>query len=503
MVHYYRRRFCFLNDKEKKNKTEDENLFEKVYKYAVEGEEPEGIDLDDIDIDVFEIPEEELIDDDGIVIEQYDDEPEEKKEDKESDNEDDESELCILCEKRPPNKSYGEDYDLCTQCRNSLIKSPIRFKGILALVGLLVCSFWGLLFLGSQITSLTAITEGYAHLENNKPQSAVASISTVSNMGWKTAANLIDVCYDLGTAGDVNYLATNYFYDKTTVSEDEPLSWADKAGLADINSPFLKDVKAKYDFITKINDYATTYSDLFYQHYEGIYYGSVKVEDVPYDDIIKQYTDMLAKAETDIEKGIINYYMLAISSVCEKDYQIQYNYCLNISELAPECAWMYRENLVDLAIKTGNYDVATKGIANLREVNPENVYTDLYEAILLRYQGKYDEAIAGFEALIATISEHEIYEVYYEALLCEFMMGDYEKAYEYASLCFNDEYYLSYETIYFYAMLSKQFGADSGYTAAADLLATNGEKLSPTVDKYINGEITAEQLFKNGEVVFE
>jgi len=35
------------------------------------------------------------------------------------------------------------------------------------------------------------------------------------------------------------------------------------------------------------------------------------------------------------------------------------------------------------------------------------------------------------------------------------------------------------------------------------LLATNNEKLSPTVDKYIKGEITAEQLFKNGEVVFE
>lgn len=482
----------------KKNKTEDENLFEKVNNDTVEGDEPETEPNDDFDI-VIEVYD----DDDEAEDENNNEDAASDDEEDEAEDKDDEDELCILCEKRPANKSYGKDYDLCTQCRNSLIKSPIRFKGILTLVGLLVCSFWGLLFLGSQLTSLTAITEGYAHLENNKPQSAVSSISTVNNMGWKTAANLIDVCYNLGTVDDVNYLATTYFYNKDAVPQGESLSWSDKAGLADINSPFLKDVKEKYDFVNEINDYATTYSELFYKHYEGLYYGSVKVEDVPYDSIIMQYTDMLAKAETNIEKGIINYYMLAISSVCEKDYQIQYNYCLNISELAPECAWMFRENLVDLAIKTGNYDVATEGIAELRRVNPENVYTDLYEAILLRYQGKYDEAIAGFEAIIENISEHQIYEVYYEALLCEFMAGDYEKAYEYASLCFNDEYYLTYETIYFYAMLSKQLGSDSGYTAAADLLATNEEKLSPTVDKYLNGEITAEQLFKNGEVVFE
>ena len=84
-----------------------------------------------------------------------------------------------------------------------------------------------------------------------------------------------------------------------------------------------------------------------------------------------------------------------------------------------------------------------------------------------------------------------------------YMAGNYEKAYEYASLCFNDEYYLTYETIYFYAMLSEQLGMKGGYQAAVDLLATNKETLSPTVDKYLNGEITAEQLFKNGEVVFE
>ena len=421
----------------------------------------------------------------------------------EDEDEDDNAELCILCEKNPPDKSYGEDYDLCTQCRKKLVKSPIRFKGILALVSVLVCSFWGLLFLGTQADSLNAIIDGYAYLEENKPESALNNFSSVSNIGWKTAAKLVDVCYNLGSMDNVNHLISTYFYDANAVEEGDSLTWTDKAGQSNINAPWNKNVKERYDFMTLVNEHGTTYSKLFYEYYEGIYYGSVRIEDVPYDDIIKQYNDMLGKAETDLEKGIINYYMLAISSVCEKDAQTQYNYCLKISELAPECSWLYRENMIDLAIRTGNYDVATQGIADMRKLDSESVYADLYESILFRYQGKYTEAIAGFEALIETISEHEIYEAYYEILLCHFMAGNYEKAYEYASLCFNDEYYLTYETIYFYAMLSEQLGMEGGYKAAADLLATNKEKLSPTVDKYINGEITAEQLIKNGEVVFE
>lgn len=456
---------------------------------------PENEDLSESVQDEANITEQ----DEGVLITA----PEDNDTDSSEENKE---ELCILCEKNAPDKSYGEDYDLCAECRQNLIRSRFRFKGILALIAVLGCVMWSCTFLANQGTNIQAINEGYKHLKESNLNSALQSFGTVSAMGWKTARNLVDVCIKLGSVDDANYLLTTYFYDEAALDENgqpQVLEWTDKIGKADINAPWNKGVKEKYDFINRINGYANEYSELFYQYYEKLYYGEIKPEDIPYDDLIKQYDEMEAKAETDEETGIINYYKLALSSVCNKDAEIQYSYCVKLAELIPECRWMYEENLVMLSVRMGKYDEATAMIADMRATNPENVFADLYEGLIYRHKGKYDEAMKNFEAIIADIENNGLYEAYYEALVCQFMAGNYEKAYEYAAQLFDGQQYLTYEIIYFYAMLSEQLGIEGGYEAAADLLATNNEKLSPTVDKYIKGEITAEQLFKNGEVVFE
>ena len=475
-MYYYQGRFCFLDDNKIKDIPENEDLSESVQDEANITEQDEGV--------LITAPEDNDIDS-----------SEENKE-----------ELCILCEKNAPDKSYGEDYDLCTECRQNLIRSRFRFKGILALIAVLGCVMWSCTFLANQGTSIEAINEGYKYLKESKLNSALQSFGTVSAMGWKTARNLVDVCTDLGSIDNANYLLTSYFYDENAVDENgQPVTllWIEKIGKSDINSSANKDIKQTYEFINRINGYANKYSGLFYQYYEQLQYGVITPSDIPYDDIIKQYNEMEAKAETNEEKGVITYYKLAISSICNADTKIQYDYCIKLSELLPECKWMYTENLVMLSIKMGKHDDAKALIADLRTTNPENAYADLYEGISFRYQGKYDEAMKIFETIIADVENNQILDIYYEALVCQFMAGNYEKAYEYATLCFENREYLTYDILYFYAMLSEQLGVEGGYDAAADLLATNNEKLSPTVDKYIKGEITAEQLFKNGEVVFE
>ena len=53
-----------------------------------------------------------------------------------------------------------------------------------------------------------------------------------------------------------------------------------------------------------------------------------------------------------------------------------------------------------------------------------------------------------------------------------------------------------------YAALSEKLG-ENGYDDAVAFLKQYDMKISPTAEKCINGEITIEQLFQNGEVVFE
>ncbi len=419
----------------------------------------------------------------------------------------DENELCILCEKNAPDKRFGEDYDLCTECRKSLIRSRFRFKGVLALIAVISCALWGFSFLINQGANIEAISEGYKQLDEAKPTEALRFFSSVNKLGWKTARNLINVCFDLGSIDDVNYLISTYFYNEDEVATDEngkvnELKWKDKVGQANVNAAWNKDVKAKYDFVSLLNTYASSCNEILYPYTSQLSNGSIKVESIPYDNIIKKYDDMEAKATTREEKGVINYYKVAAASICEKDAKIQYNYCLKVAEYIPECTWMYLDNLVVFSIRSGYYEEADKHIQKISEINGESSYTNLYRALNLRYQGKYDEAMKVLEKIMAD-PNNDLYDVYYEALLCQFLSGNYEKAYEYASLCFNDEYYLTVETVNFYALLSKKIGEDSGYEAASNFLAQAEMKLSPSVDKYLNGEITSEQLLKNGEVVFE
>ncbi len=422
----------------------------------------------------------------------------------EYDSDSDEPEMCLLCGEKPADKSFGENYDLCADCRQSLIKSPLRFKGFVALLAMLVLAFWGMTFLAAQIQTLEAIEQGNALVEENKPESALNAFASQTNIGWKTASKVSKLCYEMGSVDDVNYLVNMFFYDKTATEEGKELTWADKVGKSDLNAPWNKELKKTYDFVQEINTYADEHSELFYKYYEQLYYGEITEKEIPYDELIKQYSDKLAAAETDLEKGMINYYMLALSSICGKDAETQLEYCSAVAENAPDCTWLYRDNLITLYIQTGDYTKADEWIAKLRQANPESLYADRYEAISLRYQGKYAEAMEGFKTVLddEAFSE-DFYDVYYDALVCEFMAGNFEEAYEYASACFNDQYYLTPDSVNFYALLSKKLGKDSGYDAVVEFLKNYDMKISPSVDKYLSGEITAEQLIKNGEVVFE
>lgn len=410
-----------------------------------------------------------------------------------------ENELCILCEKNHPDKSFGENYDLCTECRQSLIRSPLRIKGFVAVIAILIAAFVGMILLSTQIKTVAEISTGYDLLAQGKPESALSTIAPLNNIGWKTAGKVADICYSLGSMDDVSYLISNFYYDKTQVEEGEKLTWADKVGKSNINAPWNKNIK-QFASVLKYDD---THSALFYEYYEKIYYGEITADEIPYDKVIAEYEETLSKTTNNVEKGVIYYYMLAISDICSKDTQTKLDYCKKIAECAPEEHWLYIDNFITFSIQTGDYETAEQYIAKMREINSESVYPDRYEAVSLRYQGEYGKAIAATEKLLETVDTHQIYTLYYDALLCHFMSGNYDKAFEYAAMCFEDEMYLTVDSVNFYALLSKQLGKDSSYTDAVEFLESYEMKLSPTVDKYLNGEITAEQLIKNGEVVFE
>lgn len=414
-----------------------------------------------------------------------------------------EEEMCILCGEKPADKSHSQSSDLCSDCREMFIKTPLRFKGFIAVIALFVLSVAGILMLYPQLGTITTVADFYMDIEQGNHAEALSKVSQsdVTAFGWKTAGKIAEFCYDIDLPDDLTYLTEQFYYDNKTAKD--PLTWSDKVGKSNINAPWNKELKAKYDYVTSFNKTADEQSAIFTEYYDKLYNGQITEKDIPYDELIKKYEAKLAEAKTNEEKGLINYYMLALSSICRKDVDTQLKYCEQIVEYIPDCRWIYLDNIVTLSIQAGKYDQAKKYINILSKSNPDNAnYAERYSALLLRYEGKYDEAIKAFEAIIADIANNGIYEAYYDALICELLAGDYEAAYGYAKDCFEQQYYLTVESINLYAILSEKLG-EKGYDDAVAFLKQYDMKISPTAEKCINGEITIEQLFKNGEVVFE
>ncbi len=106
------------------------------------------------------------------------------------------------------------------------------------------------------------------------------------------------------------------------------------------------------------------------------------------------------------------------------------------------------------------------------------------------------------DEIIDDYQNNGFYYAYYEAGVNAFLKGDYKKAAEYIKTCFDGEY-LNFKTANFYALLCKLNQDEDGYQDVLMVLSNNGSALSPTVDQFLNKQITAEELFRDSEDPFE
>ena len=418
-------------------------------------------------------------------------------------NEKEKVDMCILCEKKPAYKTATVDSDLCADCRELFIKTPFGIKGFVALFFVIVLVLSGIMLVAPQFTTAKSTISCYHNINKEDYAAASGQISDMSieNIGWKTANKIGRLLYDLDTPSDLTYLVENFFYNE---ADGTALKWQEKVGLADLNAPWNKDLKAKYDYISSLNSLVDKHIAPFSSYYEKFSYGEITVEDIPYDELMKQYQTSLSQAPTNEEKGIISYCMFTIAEICKKDVNTQLAYCKNIMKYLPECRWYYIEPMITLNIQSGNYNEARKYIDIYSKTNPKYVaYAKRYNGILLRYEGKYDEAMKLFEELIADYDNNGINEVFYDALQCELIAGNFESAFEYAVQCYEYEMYSDYNSANLYYMLGKKLGKNIDYDGVAQVLEYYGMTISPTVDKYLKGEITTEDLFVNGKISLE
>ena len=421
--------------------------------------------------------------------------------DDDSVDEETESELCVMCGEKPADKSFGEDYDLCADCRKRLVKAPISFASILFFILIIGVCFFGFLLSASQLSTLQAVSDAYDQAGSNHLYSAIKSLSSAGNIGWKTAKKAVSLYNDSGYLSGIASMVDAYFYD-ASASSDTKLTWADKVGKGNLNAPWNKKVKKiSSDYNVAMDAYEKYYA-YFSEYDEQLYYGEITVKDVPYDDLIKKYEEAKQTENESSGLAFISYCEWYLANMCEKGLETELQYMKGVQEAAPDFTWLYLTKLTELQINTGDYEAAEANCKRMLEINADDYYGEYYRAMILRRQGKYDEAIEMMDAVIADYENNGFYYAYYEAGINAFLKNDIKKALSYIKVCYEGEY-LNYNTANFYALLNKLDNNEEEYQAALDMISSNQAQLSPTVEKYLKKQITAEEMFNGVGNPFE
>jgi len=410
-------------------------------------------------------------------------------------------EMCILCGENPADKSYGENYDLCTECRKRMVKTPLSFSSILFFIIILGIGLFGWVLSATQLSTLQAVSTGYDYAQKNQLYSAVQSFSSAGSVGWKTARSAVDMYQKSGYLSGISSTVSTYFYDAEADSDTE-LTLADKIGKANLNAPWNKNVKKISTDYNKAMEAYEKYYAYFSEYDEQMYYGEIQVEDVPYDDLIKKLEEAKKTDKSTEGLAFINYCEWYLTSNCEKGLDLELKYMKEVQKARPDYTWLYLSQLTELFINAKDYETAEKYCKQMEETNADDYYAQYYRAMILRVQGKYDEAIKLMDAVIADYDNNGFYLAYYEAGINAFLKGDVKKATSYIQVCYDGEY-LNYNTANFYALLCKVAGDNDGYKAVVEMLQGYEMDISPTVEAYMNKKITALQLFNENNGVFE
>lgn len=406
------------------------------------------------------------------------------------------AEPCALCGEKPADKSFGPDYDLCADCRKKLIRTPVKFSGLITFIVMLALVLvGGYLSVLGQAGTYANVADAMQASQDKKCYSVINSLQQTSGMGWKSASLLVKACDLSGYMSPLQDVIGTYFYDKNASEDVTPLTWEDKVGKSDLNAPWNKEVREIYDSYKEISAAYEKYYKIFSEYDEKLYYSEITASDVPYDDIYAQLEAERTKTEDKAELSMIGYMENYIANMCDRSEEEQIAALEICRDETPEYTWLYLNNLTETYILAGEYDKAEECCKQIEERNAEDKFDEFYRAKIANGKKDYDKAIELLEGIIKDYEDNGFYYAFYEAAVNYALKGDLEKAKEYLTRCVIQQEDVTYNSVNLYALVCKELKDNDGYKAAESLLNQNYYEISPTLDKYFKGKLTLEEIF--------
>lgn len=429
--------------------------------------------------------EEELIKN-GIIIQQYEDEdgiiPEE--------------ELCQCCGEQRRDKSFGENYAYCRNCREAMRRYPLSVPGIVILAAMVFAAVVSLFSFAADFGIYNTVRQGDNYIKENKLYSALDSYETaVSAMEEE---EIVPKKLYLKTAEILYYSMPNGMYSMTAITdkiESALTSFEMQIPLYATYKEMYREVQVLYgtlsEFYTVIND--EKYAEYDFkedEEYEEVMteIGSIIDKQITVTSVDKETSELVASSE-----AIVRFcqYMFAYSN---ERYADSYQYMNYVYELEPSYLWLYAYELGMAELQSGNAEKAEMFAQAMYESNCElsNAYA-LYSS-LYRMTGKTEKAVEwADDGLKVSSDSTELLRLKGMAYIAD---GDYESAKTVLDTALEQE---KYGLLFMTAMIAEnELGNKDAVDDLKSGLEEYGLELSEKMEQYFNGKITAQEMFTKG-----
>lgn len=426
----------------------------------------------------------------GGDIQGYEDE--EASHDEEEKEEIAEEDLCECCGEKMRDKSHGESYPYCEDCRELMQHFPIAFKGIFAFICLIVLIGVSIFYVfGNNATLIDSALSADSAFREGKIYTALETYGTTLKSYASNASTLVKPTIPKKLAA--RYAKTyasllNYNYAYSVVSE----FFTEK----DLKNPAYKSLNeytVKNDCYTKIMETIN----------ENLQSGKDK-------DEICQLLEKL-KEEEGSDEFLIEYYEYIVIQYLGETPQKQYEILTELTEKYPD-KWPLKYELCAVCAKLGKAEEAEDYLNEVVKHNSEDgaIYAYLADAYRFCEEPDADKMLEAIEKGVEADGEgaYSATDLNRVKAIAYLIKGDYDAAYDAAAQAYqtaSSSLYYGYsvnnieQCLYTYQLCAQLKKDDDAVEEVNSIFGYVGMTMSEDIKKFNDGKATLIEILTDGE----
>lgn len=407
-----------------------------------------------------------------------------------------EEDLCFCCGEKRRDKSHGENYEYCKDCREAMKHYPFGYVSIIALIVTVVLAVLSVYSFSLDFASYNTVKQANKYLKENRLNSAISAYDDAIvtfeekevNAKW-LYLETSKILFDTMPKGVDSMTDVVERIDKAlSLTELEMPFYGQYANLREESLVLKATMQLFYDIVSdeeKVN-FENMSDELYKQTMTEI--GSIIDKQVSIISRDGKTTQMLPA-----NKAMVRFcqYMYAYSA---ERYDDSYSYMKKVYETEASYLWLYAYELGIVELQKGNLDEAELFANAILKVNTEASDGYALKSSIARFTGDFKEAVEMADKGLSYDSLNS--ELMRMKAMAYVAKGDFENAKKVIDEAIDlGSYGMLHMTA---AVIENELGNKDTVEKYLDELEEYDIELSEKLQSYFDGEITAVQVFTEG-----